>query len=147
MSETLRIDRAAISEAELLADLNLQLMVDEEHAHPLERSVVIRRMQRWIEGEYQVLLFRRGNRVAGYAVWRLEDRGSYLRHFFICRDQRRQGLGRAAMRLLVSDVFPKDQPLQLEASTWNTSALDFWHALGFKDIAIALELKVGEMPK
>ena len=144
MSETLRIDRAEISEAELLADLNLQLMADEAHSYPLERAVLIARMRRWIEGEYQVLLFRRGERVAGYAVWRPEDRGSYLRHFFICRDQRRQGVGRAAMQMLVRDVFPTDQPLQLEVSTWNTSALDFWHALGFKDIAIALELKVGE---
>jgi ribosomal protein S18 acetylase RimI-like enzyme len=147
MSETLRIDRADIAEAELLADLNLQLMVDEEHPYPLERPIVVARMRRWIAGEYQVLLFRRGARVAGYAVWRLEDRGAYLRHFFICRDQRREGWGRAAMRLLVRDVFPKDQPLQLEASTWNTRALDFWHALGFKDIAIALELKVGESLK
>ena len=147
MSETLRIDRADIAEAELLADLNLQLMVDEEHPYPLERPIVVARMRRWIAGEYQVLLFRRGARVAGYAVWRLEDRGAYLRHFFICRDQRRQGLGRAATRLLINDVFPKDQPLQLEASTWNTRALDFWHALGFKDIAIAMELKVGESLK
>jgi ribosomal protein S18 acetylase RimI-like enzyme len=147
MSETLRIDHADISEAELLADLNLQLMADEEHPYPLERPIVVARMRRWIEGEYHVLLFRRGVRIAGYAAWRLEDRGAYLRHFFICRDQRRQGLGRAATRLLINDVFPKDQPLQLEASTWNTRALDFWHALGFKDIAVVMELKVGEKLK
>jgi len=50
MSETLRIDRADISEAELLADLNLQLMADEEHPHPLARPIVVARMRRWIEG-------------------------------------------------------------------------------------------------
>lgn len=143
----LRIDRATSAEAPLLAELNFQLFEDEAHPYPMTLPALTERMRRWIAGEYQVLLFRRGDRVAGYAAWRMEDSGAYLRHFFICRDQRREGLGRAAMALLCRDVFPQDHPLQIEASVWNKSAIAFWHALGFQDFGLSMELKAGEKPK
>lgn len=143
----LRIDRATSAEAPLLAELNFQLFEDEAHPYPMTLSALTERMRRWIAGEYQVLLFRRGERVAGYAAWRMEDRGAYLRHFFICRDQRREGLGRASMALLCRDVFPQDQPVQIEASVWNKNAIAFWHALGFQDFGLSMELKAGQKPK
>jgi ribosomal protein S18 acetylase RimI-like enzyme len=143
----LRIDRAESAEAPLLAGLNFQLMEDEAHPYPLDLPALTERMTRWIAGEYEVLLFRRGTRVAGYAAWRLEDRGAYLRHLFICRDQRRLGLGRAAMKLLCRDVFPKDRPIQIEAAVWNKDAIAFWHAIGFQDFGLSMELKAGEVPK
>lgn len=143
----LRIDRATRAEPPLLAELNRQLDEDEPHAYPLPISALTERMTRWIEtGEYEVLLFRRGERVVGYAAWRIEDRGAYLRHFFICRDQRRQGVGRAAMKLLCRDRFPKDRPIQVEATIWNTTAIAFWHAIGFRDFGLSMELKAGEGP-
>ncbi len=140
----LRIERAGGADIPLLADLNFQLMEDEAHAYPLGIPALMERMTRWVEGEYHVLLFRRGERVAGYAVWRLEDRGAYLRHFFICRDQRRKGLGRAAMALLCREVFPKDRPLQIDVSVWNETAIAFWRTIGFRDIGLIMELKAGE---
>ncbi|WP_119301524.1 GNAT family N-acetyltransferase [Dongia deserti] len=143
----LRIDRATRAEAPLLGELNLQLDEDEPHPYPLPLSALTERVTRWIEtGEYEVLLFRRGERVTGYAVWRLEDRGAYVRHFFICRDQRRQGWGRAAMQLLRRDVFPKDRPVQIEAAIGNKAGIAFWHAIGFQDFGLSMELKAGDAP-
>lgn len=144
----LRIDQATSAEAELLAALNVQLDQDEPYPYRLPQSALAERMRRWIEsGEHHVLLFRRGAVIAGYAVWRPEDRGAYLRHFFICRDQRRQGLGRAAMQLLRRDVFPKDRPIQIETAIGNQAGIAFWHALGFEDFGLSMELKAGEAPK
>ena len=144
----LRIDRAQSAEADLLAALNVQLDEDEPYPHRLPLSALTQRMARWIEsGEYHVLLFRRGERIAGYAVWRLEDRGAYLRHFFICRDQRRQGLGRAAMQLLRRDQFPNDRPIQIETAISNKAGIAFWHTLGFEDFGLSMELKAGVAPK
>jgi len=144
----LRIDRAESADAPLLAQLNFQLDEDEPHPHPLPLPALLERMTRWIEtSEYEVLLFRRGGRVTGYAAWRLEDRGAYLRHFFICRDQRGQGWGRAAVALLCRDVFPKDHPVQIEAAIGNTSAIAFWHAIGFRDLGLSMELRAGQKVK
>lgn len=143
----LRIDRAARAEAPLLAEFNRQLDEDEPHPYPLPLSALTERMTRWIEtGEYEVLLFRCGDRIAGYAVWRIEDHGAYLRHFFVCRDHRRHGLGRAVFKLLCRDWFPKDRPIQLDAAIGNKAAIAFWHAMGFQDFGISMELKAGQAP-
>jgi GNAT superfamily N-acetyltransferase len=144
----LRIDKAKGTEVDLLAQLNRQLDEDEPHPHPLPFSALSERMARWIgEGEYEVLLFRRGDRVTGYAAWRAEDRGAYLRHFFICRDQRRQGWGRAAMQLLRREVLPKDLPVQIESVVGNKAGIAFWHAIGFENFGLSMELKAGAAPK
>ena len=146
--DTLRIDKANGTEVELLAQLNRQLDADEPHPYPLPLSALSERMARWIGSrEYEVLLFRRGDRVTGYAVWRVEDRGAYLRHFFICRDQRRQGWGRAAIQLPRRKVFPKDLPVQIEAAIGNKAGIAFWRALGFEEFGVSMELKAGAVPK
>ncbi|HKP26720.1 MAG TPA: GNAT family N-acetyltransferase [Dongiaceae bacterium] len=144
----LRIDKAKGTELDLLVQLNRQLDEDEPHPHPLPLPALTARMARWVgEGEYDVLIFRSGDRLIGYAVWRMEEFGSYLRHFFICRDQRGQGWGRIAVQRLCRDVFPKDRPVNLDAVVGNRSAIAFWHAVGFRDYSIGMELKAGEAPK
>ena len=140
----LRIDKAKGTEVDLLAQLNRQLDEDEPHPHPLPLSALTERMARWIaEGEYEVLLLRNGDQLIGYAVWRAEEFGSYLRHFFICRDRRRQGWGRAAIQLLCLEVFPKDRPVNIDAAIGNTQGIAFWHAIGFEDFSLGMELKAG----
>jgi GNAT superfamily N-acetyltransferase len=145
--DALRIDQATTADIPLLAALNLELYEDEQHPYPMNLPALTERMARWVAGEYRVLLFRRGTRITGYAVWRDEEFGAYLRQFFICRDQRRQGFGRAAMTLLCRDEFPKGRPLHLEASVWNTGAIAFWHALGLTDFGLSMVLKAGERVK
>ena len=144
----LRIDKAGSDEAALLADLNRQLDEDEPHPYPLPLPALTERMARWLDsGEYEVLLLRSGDQLIGYAVWRAEEFGTYLRHFFICRDRRRQGWGRAAMQRLCSDVFPKDRPVNIDVAVVNKQSIAFWRAVGFQDLMIGMELKVGERPK
>ena len=144
----LRIDKAKGTEVELLAQLNRQLDEDEPHPYPLPLPALTERMRRWIgEGKYQVLLIRNGDQLIGYAVWRAEEFGTYLRHFFICRDQRRRGWGRAAIQLLCRDVFPKDRPVNIDAAVGNKQGIAFWHAIGFQDFSLGMELKPGAAPK
>ena len=141
------ISTATEADIAMLAEFNLQLMEDEQHLYMLPIEDLRTRMARWVAGEYHVLVFRNGRRICGYAAWLPEERGTYLRHFFICRDQRRRGLGRIIIDRLRRDHFPKDQPLQLEATVWNTDAIAFWRAIGFKDFGLTLEMKPGEKVK
>jgi GNAT superfamily N-acetyltransferase len=143
-TNSISISTARESDIPQLAELNLQLMQDERHLYMLPIEELRARMTRWVAGEYHVLVFRNGPRICGYAAWCPEERGTYLRHFFICRDQRRQGLGRTIIDRLRRDHFPKDQPLQLEATIWNTDAIAFWRAIGFKDFGLTLEMKPEE---
>ena len=144
----LRIDQAKGTELDLLVRLNRQLDEDEPHPYPLPLPELTARMARWLDsGEYQVLLLRSGNQLIGYAVWRAEEFGTYLRHFFICRDQRGRGWGRAAIQALCRDVFPNDHPVYIDAAVGNKAAIAFWHAVGFQDYSINMGLKAGQTPK
>jgi GNAT superfamily N-acetyltransferase len=146
--DALRIDKVKGTEIDLLVQLNHQLDEDEPHPHPLPPPALTERMARWIDnGEYEVLLFRSGDQLIGYAAWRADEFGSYLRHFFICRARRRQGWGRAAMRLLCRDVFPKNRPVNIDATVVNKAGIAFWHAIGFQDFSLGMELKAGATPK
>jgi len=146
--DRLHIDKAKVTELDLLVQLNRQLDEDEPHPNPLPLPALAQRMARWLDsGEYQVLLFRSGDELIGYAAWRTEEVGTYLRHFFICRDRRRQGWGRAAIQQLCRDVFPKDRPINIDTVVGNKSGIAFWRAVGFRDFSLGMELKPGEKPR
>lgn len=146
--DTLRIDKAKSTDVDLLTRLNRQLDEDEPHPYPLPLSALTERMARWINtGDYEVLLFRAGDQLIGYAAWRADEFGTDLRHLFICRDRRRQGWGRAAMQRLCRDVFPKDRPVNIDAVVGNESGIAFWRAIGFQDFSIGMELKADAEPK
>lgn len=63
----------------------------------------------------------------------------YLRHFFICRDSRRQGLGTAAFHLLLQEL--KTESIDVEVMWWNERGHKFWQSLGFKERSIYLRRK------
>ena len=90
------------------------------------------------------MIFEEKEGVVAYALYcvgeRAEgDRFIFLRHFFVQRVQRRKGVGREAMRLLLSDVFPQNARVLLDVLYDNQGARDFWKKLGFKEHCLTLE--------
>jgi hypothetical protein len=95
---------AGPSDAGLLGRLNFLLIRDEGHRNPMSESELAARMQEWLRSEYKAALFFSGADLVGYALWRSEGANSvYLRQFFISRDRRRRGIGRAASICLQSN--------------------------------------------
>lgn len=136
---SMRWRRATVGDAPLLADMNRQLREDEAPlAEPL-RVDFESRMLGWLSGEYSAVLFELNAVPVAYALWRdHEGRGVYLRQFFVARDRRRQGLGRRAIELLVSEVLPPGTDVTLEVLDQNPTGLAFWRALGFCSYARTL---------
>lgn len=128
----------------LLAELNRQLIEDEGHANPMSVAELERRMRGWLVRSYTAVLFLEEAGVVGYALYRSDDAGIFLRQFFICRSERRKGRGRAAMRLLLGRIWPPGTTVTLEALCSNQAAIAFWHSLGFGDYAMTLRLCVPE---
>ena len=122
----------------LLAELNQQLIQDEGHPNSMSVAELESRMHAWLVRVYTAVLFVREGAVVGYALYRTDNAGIFLRQFFICRDQRRRGHGRAAMALLFKRVWPAGATVSLEALCANQPAIDFWRALGFEDHALTL---------
>ena len=122
----------------LLADLNRQLIEDEGHSNPMSVAELENRLRAWLVRTYTAVLFMNDGSVVGYALYRTDNMGIFLRQFFICRDARRKGFGREAMDLLFRRVWPAGALVTLEALSANRAAIDFWRALGFEDYAVTM---------
>lgn len=122
----------------LLAELNRQLILDEGHDNPMSVRELEDRMRAWLVRTYTAVLFLSGENVVGYALYRSDNAGIFLRQFFICRSERRKGHGRAAVDLLLEHVWPRGAVVTLEALRTNQTAIDFWRAIGFEEYAVTL---------
>jgi len=124
----------------LLAELNHQLINDEGADNPMTHAQLQDRMGGWLASQYQVVLFEVASQNVGYALFRTDEDGVYLRQFFICRTKRRRGYGRRAVELLLREVVPKGRSVTVEVLDHNESALAFWRTVGFVDHARMLRL-------
>jgi GNAT superfamily N-acetyltransferase len=124
----------------LLAELNHQLIADERHRNTMAVLELEKRMRSWLEEGYEAVLFERDGEVAAYALYRAESEEVHLRHFFVARHLRRQGIGREAFGLLRDRIWPRAQRLTVSVLTHNDTAVKFWRAMGYKDYCLAMEI-------
>ena len=130
--------KAGEGDLPLLAELNQQLIRDEDFPNPMSVTELEYRMRDWLTRAYTAVLFLNDGSVVGYALYRNDDTGIFLRQFFICRAERRKGLGRAALDLLFGRIWPEGAAVSLEALCANKAAIAFWRAVGFEDYALTL---------
>lgn len=126
----------------MLAELNRQLIEDEGHANPMSVMELENRMRAWLVRPYTAVVFASNGKIIGYALYRSEAAGIFLRQFFICREERRKGHGRAAMDLLFERVWPGGTMVNLEALCANHAGIAFWRSLGFEDYALTLRRRI-----
>ena len=122
--------------------MNAQLIRDEGHRNAMTESELQMRMQGWLAGEYTAVIFERDAAPVGYVLYLREEPHTYLRQFFVERDWRRQGMGRAAIEWLLKNEWHDAPRVRLEVLTGNTGAIAFWRAVGFSDYAITMERRV-----
>lgn len=130
---------ACAADAAQLAGMNEELIADEGHHNPMSRAELESRMRTWLSSEYRAVLFERAGQVVAYALYRDGEWGRvHLRHFFVARSARRQGIGSQAVRLLREAVVPEKRVL-LEVLAHNVAGKAFWLAAGFHEYALMLE--------
>ena len=131
---------ASKRDCRILAELNQQLIADEGHRDAMNVSELEGRMKIWLDEAYEAALFEVGGELAGYALYRAHAGEIYLRHFFVVRHRRRQGIGRQAMTLLRGHIWPKAQRLTVSVLAHNETGVKFWRAMGFQDYCLTLEM-------
>ncbi|HEX3988940.1 MAG TPA: GNAT family N-acetyltransferase [Verrucomicrobiae bacterium] len=124
----------------LLAEMNHQLIEDERHRNDMAVPELERRMKSWLEEGYQAILFERDGEIAAYALYHAQPEEVHLRHFFVARHLRRQGVGRAAFELLRNSIWPPARRLTVSVLCHNEGATKFWRAMGYKDYCLAMEI-------
>jgi predicted acetyltransferase len=131
--------RATLNDCALLAELNHQLIRDEGHRNKMTVPELERRMKSWIASEYAAVLFEDSGEVVAYALYREQPEEIYLRQLFVVRNQRRKGIGKEAVKILRSKIWPKNKRLTVEVLLQNEAAVAFWRAVGYKDYSLTLE--------
>jgi len=140
MTHPLAFRIATEQDIPLLAQMNKDLIKDEGHSNPMSVEQLAQRMMGFLSGGYGAVLFEQGGIVVAYALYRSDDDGIYLRHFFVRRDCRRHGLGQAAMAILLDDVWPQNARITVEVLTDNVAGRAFWSSIGFIPYSLALEM-------
>lgn len=97
-------------------------------------------MKDWLASEYTAILFKEGKETVAYALYRKQPEEIYLRQLFVVRNRRRQGIGRKAMEILRSKVWPANKRLTVEVLVKNEAAVAFWRGVGYKDYSLGLEI-------
>ena len=131
---------ATLDDCALLARLNHQLIQDEGHRNRMTVAQLEERMHGWLKGEYRAVIYQDNGEVAGYALFREKAEEIYLRQLFIVRHRRGQGLGRQAVQILRSEIWPATKRLTVDVLVKNERALAFWRAVGYSDYCLTLEI-------
>ncbi len=132
--EDLQIRIGSDEDLDLLATLNKQLIEDEQHDNPMNVEQLRERMKGFIHSDYKAYLFEKGSQTIGYALVDHVKKPFYVRHFFICRDERRKGYGKTAWKRILEMV--KTETVDIEVMAWNERGIGFWRSLGFKDRSV-----------
>jgi ribosomal protein S18 acetylase RimI-like enzyme len=133
---------AGDQDLDLLAEWNHQLIRDEGHRNPMTVPELRKRLEGWLAGEYKAVLFLSVNEAVAYALYRETADEFYLRQLFVSRDRRREGIGRAAMKILMVQIWPTKR-LTVEVLCKNTTTIEFYRSLGYQDYALAMEIMPG----
>ena len=131
---------ATLEDLPLLAEFNHQLIQDEGHRNKMTVPELEKRMREWLSENYRAAIFEEDGEAVAYALYRDEPDVVYLRQLFVVRHRRRQGIGRRAVELLRSQVWPANKRLTVDVLVANKSALAFWRAAGYADYCLTLEI-------
>ena len=97
-------------------------------------------MKDWLASEYSAVIFEKVREVVAYALYREQPREIYLRQLFVARKRRRKGIGKEAVKILRSKIWPTNKRLTVEVLVKNEAAVAFWRKAGYKDYCLALEI-------
>ncbi len=133
--------RGTRADCALLGKLNHQLIQDEGHRNPMTELELAKRMRLWLSrGGYAAVLFKAAGEVVAYALYRELPDQIYLRHLFVVRHRRREGIGRQAMAMLREQIWPPGKRLTVEVLSGNAAGIAFWKAVGYREYSLCLEI-------
>lgn len=98
------------------------------------------RMKGWLASEYAAVIFENDGEVVAHALYCEQPEEIYLRQLFVVRNRRRKGVGREAVKILRTKIWPADKRLTVAVLVQNTAAVAFWRSVGYKDYCLTLEI-------
>ena len=97
----MRIHLCTLADTGVLAQYNRMLIEDEKADNLMGTPELEQRMIEFLNSDYQAFFFEEEGKRVGYALVNMTKNPLYLRHFFICREERRKGYGKNAFFALL----------------------------------------------
>ena len=132
------INECTYNDLDILADLNKQLIDDENSNNNMSIEELKERMNGFISTTYKAFLFLIEDNIYGYALVNIEKNPYYLRQFFIVREFRQNGYGKKALSLLLDEL--KTTEIDLEVLSNNERGISFWRSCGFREYSKYMKL-------
>jgi GNAT superfamily N-acetyltransferase len=143
-SERVEFRLADNRDVETLGRLNAELIRDEGHPNPMSVAQLVRRMDEWLRSDYQAIIFEQGQAIIGYALFRREPDHVYLRQLFVRPENRRQSVGRHAVKWIGENVCREHARIRIDVLMANEAARSFWSAIGFHEYCVTMEMDLGK---
>ncbi len=93
----MEIVRAKLTDADILAELNKELIEDEQHPNPMNIAQLTERMRGWLTTDYICYMAKEKGSIVAYCLYRDDGGHYYMRQLYVDRAHRRKGI---ATRLL-----------------------------------------------
>jgi GNAT superfamily N-acetyltransferase len=147
----LAIRPATDTDIPLLGQMNRHLFEDAGSHNPMSVAELQERMTHWLRSDdWHIATFAENDATVGYAVFQIRPDSydpavefAYVRQFYIEREWRRKGFGRAAFDLLTRTHFRPPCKVVIDALATDPNATAFWAALGFAPYSITMMLHYG----
>ena len=140
MENDLEFRYATQKDVGLLAEMNQQLICDEGHHNKMTLLQLEQRMTDFLRKEYTAVIVSSGNEDVGYALYREESEYVYLRQIFVKSKMRSKGIGCKMIKWLKNEPWKNFEKIRIEVLVDNTEGISFWHAVGFKNYCITMEM-------
>jgi GNAT superfamily N-acetyltransferase len=145
--DSLALRQATPADFDLLARMNRELIEDEGHRNPMTVPQLKERFQRFVSKDgWHVDVILIDGTIGGFATHRYEPdvtepsgQRVYLRQFYIARDRRGGGVGRAALDLLIDARFKDGDRIFLNVLEANPGGKQFWTRTGFAPYDTTME--------
>lgn len=135
MNVTIR--SAAEFDADVISEMNFQLIQDEGSRNSMNLNQLRDRIQGWLRSCWSIDLLLVKEKVIGYAVYKIQSAPfedtkmeAYIRQFFINRNERGKGYGREGIERL-KERFGNVAAMLIDVLETNPEGRRFWEKVGF----------------
>ncbi len=126
----MEIVRAELRDADILAELNQELIEDEQHPNPMCIAQLTERMRTWLTTDYICYMAKEKGSIVAYCLYRDDESHYYMRQLYVDRVHRRKGIATRLLDWLYENVWT-DKKVRLDVLAHNEDAVAFYRRYGF----------------
>ena len=127
----MEIVRAELRDADILAELNQELIEDEQHPNPMRIAQLTERMRGWLTTDYICYMAKEKGSIVAYCLYRDDESHYYMRQLYVDRAHRRKGIATQLLDWLYENVWT-DKKVRLDVLAHNADAVAFYQRYGFR---------------